>query len=192
MSPRTKEQFEQMRRHSRRRILDAALELFANQGYHPTTVDQIARQAGVSKGLIYHHFSSKEELLQAIIQSTFQIFDQIISESATTSSAVERITKLIETSFDVLQTSRHYWTLIFQLFLQPAVLKQFGNPLRDYYQQFVAKMGHDFSEMGIAEPEMEARILGAILDGISLHSILMADYPLDRVKKVLLDRYTKE
>ena len=52
------------RRH--RRILEAAEELFAAQGYAKTTVEEIARRAGVSKGLVYDHYDSKEELLRAV------------------------------------------------------------------------------------------------------------------------------
>jgi len=52
------------RRH--RCILAAAEELFAAQGYTKTTVDEIARRGGVSKGLVYEHYDSKEELLRAV------------------------------------------------------------------------------------------------------------------------------
>lgn len=48
-------------------IEDAAIELFMEQGYHATTMRQIAEQAELSLGGIYNHFSSKEEIFQAII-----------------------------------------------------------------------------------------------------------------------------
>ncbi|HYP48443.1 MAG TPA: helix-turn-helix domain-containing protein, partial [Thermoleophilaceae bacterium] len=43
-------------------ILSAALEVFAERGYHRTAIDDVARAGNVSKALIYEHFSSKEEL----------------------------------------------------------------------------------------------------------------------------------
>jgi TetR/AcrR family acrAB operon transcriptional repressor len=49
------------------RILDAAADLFSHFGYDKTTVDDIARQAGVSKGAIYLHFSSKDALFEALL-----------------------------------------------------------------------------------------------------------------------------
>jgi AcrR family transcriptional regulator len=52
------------RRHGR--ILDAAEELFATHGFAKTTVDEIAAAAGVSKGLVYDHYPSKEALLEAV------------------------------------------------------------------------------------------------------------------------------
>ena len=62
----------------REQILQAALTRFASQGYHHTTVDDIAREAGLSKGSIYVHFDSKKELfLSAFIRflDEFGAFD---------------------------------------------------------------------------------------------------------------------
>lgn len=50
-----------------RRILDAAAELFSHYGYDKTTVDDIAREAGISKGAIYLHFNSKDDLLESLL-----------------------------------------------------------------------------------------------------------------------------
>jgi AcrR family transcriptional regulator len=50
------------------RILDTAARLFAHYGYDKTTVDDIAREAGVSKGAVYLHWPGKEQLLLALIQ----------------------------------------------------------------------------------------------------------------------------
>ena len=47
----------------KQKLLDAATKLFESQGYFSTTVEQITDEAGVSKGLVYNYFSSKEELL---------------------------------------------------------------------------------------------------------------------------------
>jgi AcrR family transcriptional regulator len=60
MSPRTKQQFEDLRKDRRQAILDAALTVFANNGYHSASVSMIAKEAGVSKGLMYNYFESKE------------------------------------------------------------------------------------------------------------------------------------
>ena len=49
-------------------ILDAARDLFSRQGYHKTTMPEIAKAAGSSVGLIYYHFTSKADILVAIVQ----------------------------------------------------------------------------------------------------------------------------
>ena len=51
----------------RRAILDAAVRVFARKGAHATRVGDIAAEAGVSHGLLYHYFSSKDEVLETVI-----------------------------------------------------------------------------------------------------------------------------
>ncbi|MDX1385255.1 MAG: TetR/AcrR family transcriptional regulator [Thermoanaerobaculia bacterium] len=56
----------------RLRILEAASQCFARLGFAKTTVEDIAREAGVSKGLLYVHFEGKEGLLEAVLESTLE------------------------------------------------------------------------------------------------------------------------
>ena len=55
----------------RRLILDAAVHVFAHKGYHTSRVGDIAEQAGVAHGLLYHYFASKEELLETVFRETW-------------------------------------------------------------------------------------------------------------------------
>jgi AcrR family transcriptional regulator len=55
----------------RRLILDAAVHAFARKGYHACRVGEIAEEAGVAYGLVYHYFSSKEEILETIFRETW-------------------------------------------------------------------------------------------------------------------------
>ena len=52
----------------RSELIDAALRLFAEQGFRATTIADIATATGTAHGLVYHYFSSKDELLEAILQ----------------------------------------------------------------------------------------------------------------------------
>ena len=56
------------------RILRAASELFVQYGFDKTTVSEIAKEAGISKGAIYLHFQSKEHLLENLILQEFQAY----------------------------------------------------------------------------------------------------------------------
>ena len=66
MSPRTEEQFEEIRESKKNLIQEVALELFATRGYHSTSISMIAKEADISKGLLYNYFESKEELLNSM------------------------------------------------------------------------------------------------------------------------------
>ena len=54
---------------TRERILDAALSVFAERGYHRATVDDIVRASATSKGAVYHHFASKEAVFVALVDA---------------------------------------------------------------------------------------------------------------------------
>jgi TetR/AcrR family fatty acid metabolism transcriptional regulator len=55
----------------RRLILDAAVRVFAHKGFHTSRVGDIAEEAGVAHGLLYHYFSSKDEVLETIFRETW-------------------------------------------------------------------------------------------------------------------------
>jgi AcrR family transcriptional regulator len=62
---------------SRQRILDAAGQCFAASGYAKTTVEEVASRAGVSKGLVHHHFGTKERILEAVVERTLAKWDAV-------------------------------------------------------------------------------------------------------------------
>lgn len=65
---------EQMREERRRQILESALAVFSQKGFHASNVSDVAAHAGVSQGTIYWYFSSKEELFDAAIMAYFEGF----------------------------------------------------------------------------------------------------------------------
>lgn len=55
----------------RRELLDAAIRVFARRGYHESRVGEIAEEAGVAHGLLYHYFDSKEQVLETVFRETW-------------------------------------------------------------------------------------------------------------------------
>jgi AcrR family transcriptional regulator len=53
---------------TRRQLVDVATRLFADQGYEDTSTEQVLREAGVSRGSLYHHFDGKERLFEAVVE----------------------------------------------------------------------------------------------------------------------------
>ena len=79
--PRSKRLSEQMRTEGRARILSAARHLFARTGFDRCTVAEIARAAGMSKGNIYWHFRSKEEILKAVLTAAFEALGELLDRA---------------------------------------------------------------------------------------------------------------
>ena len=62
----------------RRRLLDAAVRVFARKGYHASRVGDIAEEAGVAYGLLYHYFASKEDVLRTVFRETWRALIETI------------------------------------------------------------------------------------------------------------------
>ena len=65
----------------RRQILDAAIRVFARQGFHSTRVSDIADEAGVAYGLVYHYFKSKDEVLNELFSERWSLLLAAIEEA---------------------------------------------------------------------------------------------------------------
>lgn len=76
----------------RRLLLDAAIRVFAQRGFHGCRVSHIAEEAGVSYGLVYHYFSSKDEILNMLFLERWGLLLEVIAEvDATDLSAREKL-----------------------------------------------------------------------------------------------------
>src|SRR5687767_11276478 len=64
----------------RRQILDAAIRVFARQGFHACRVSDVADEAGVAYGLVYHYFDSKEEILNTLFTERWQVMLDAIAD----------------------------------------------------------------------------------------------------------------
>ena len=126
MSPRTQLQFEEIREEKKTLIMDAALEQFASEGYYATTISQIANHAGISKGLLYNYFESKEALLIAILQRSvmeiYKYFD-VNKDGYLSEDEFEFFVRKISV---VLREKRSFWRLFFQLVMQKEVREKFS------------------------------------------------------------------
>jgi TetR/AcrR family transcriptional regulator, fatty acid metabolism regulator protein len=76
----------------RRDLLDAAIRVFASNGYHTCTVGRIAEEAGVAHGLLYHYFASKEEVLETILRETWtELLERVREVEASGEPAGEQL-----------------------------------------------------------------------------------------------------
>jgi TetR/AcrR family transcriptional regulator, fatty acid metabolism regulator protein len=79
----------------RRQIMEAAVRAFARKGYHACRVGEIAEEAGVAYGLVYHYFGSKEEVLQTIFRDTWtQMLARIAEVEQAAEPAHEQVRKV--------------------------------------------------------------------------------------------------
>ena len=98
-------------------ILDAALAVFSESGYHSASIDDIAREAGVSKALIYEHFASKQELYADLIARNARELTQRIGAGLVgveLESGSSRLAVGLDAFFAFVEERRDAWRMLFR------------------------------------------------------------------------------
>ncbi|MEM6342470.1 MAG: TetR/AcrR family transcriptional regulator [Bacteroidota bacterium] len=190
MSPRSSKQFEEIREQSREKILRAAFELFAKKGYHSTSISQIAKHAGVAKGLIYNYFEKKEDLMTGVITHEFAQGDDFLAKIMAEKPGKDRLRMLFELSFQFITQNLEYQRLMGQLSMQLNEFPDLIDMIQGRYKVLMPVLTEMLRDSGHPEPEKESIIVGAIMDGLGLQYIILGDaLPLEEIKKDVINRY---
>lgn len=178
------------REKSKRLLVETGLALFSEKGYDATSIRTIAAEAGVSLGLMYNYFSSKEELLLEIfrqgnsdIVNSFAVQDK----PAGTASLKQHILQTVQ----LLKEKRHFWRLLHSLRFQSNVMEKMALQVKSQVAFIEAKLKSNLEEAGVPAPELEAKLLFASIDGMAAHYLLNENYPIDKVANLLIKKYTK-
>ena len=191
MAPRTAEQFQDIRQASIQRIVAAGMKLFAKRGYLSVAVKDIAREAGISQGLMYNYFKSKEKLLSYIIDEMINDMAELLKSAHAADSPAERLKLLIQMPFQSLREKKEFWEMVLPILSQQAVNVKVKKQLKELFQSAIVQMEEIFRALKVPKARMEAYKLGAILDGVGwgYFFIFQDSYPLDEIEKKLLSDY---
>ncbi len=192
MSPRNKDQNETIRKASIAKIVTASIELFSTKGFETTSVSQIAKKAGISKGLIYNYFESKNALLKGV-------FDYFASEEENIMSEVEDenprifLGNLIRLTFKELRNRPEFWKMVMGMSIQPDMYSFIHKMAVEKMRVYFPLLEELLAGCGIEHPKQEAKLVAAQLDGIVIHYLLIREgYPLQEVEDYLIEKYCKE
>ena len=106
----------------REAILSAAEEVFARRGYHGASLDDIAQAAGISKALIYEHFTSKRELHASLVNAHVEeIFRRLQANAETRTPGEERLRGGIDAFLSFVEEHREAWRALFRNAADPEV-----------------------------------------------------------------------
>ena len=188
MSPRTPEQFEQMRKSRRQQIMDTALELFAHQGYANCSIAQLANHSGISKGLMYNYFESKEALLEAIIEEGMREILDYFDPDHDGVLTTEELTGFVKKIFSSIRENQQFWILYINIVLQPRV-KEFleGEPFSNIMDQYGPMLIDYFTRMGFEDPALEMLTFSALIEGFGV--LMVYAYPSVELPDELLRSY---
>lgn len=190
--PRTPEQYEQIRNEKKLFICETALGLFAQNGYHATPISQIAKEANMSKGLLYNYFESKEELLTSIIDNGFNELIENFDLNKDNILSDEEFEYFLHSLFKLLDSRRSFWKLYFSLMLQVSIAPLIEARVKVWYDMLTSVLEDFFIKRNIKNPRTEALTFGAMLDGLSFDYIINPDmFPVNDVINHIIDKYKK-
>ncbi|MEW5723217.1 MAG: TetR/AcrR family transcriptional regulator [Thermodesulfobacteriota bacterium] len=158
----------------RKQVLDIALDIIADQGYRQTTIDMIAQQAGVSKGVIYYHFGGKTELTAAIWTALMdELWTYRKSRVDQQVSASDKLRAYIEACFEFLFSYRkRHLAAIFEAGVD-LTAKEGRNPWSSAlnarafgFITQILKEGQARGEFGHFSPEKLAPVIQSAIDGL--------------------------
>jgi AcrR family transcriptional regulator len=103
-------------------ILDSALSVFADRGYHASAIDDIAREAGISKALIYEHFASKQDLYAELLElHAGELFDRLAAIAGAGQAASSRLRVGLDAFYGFVEDHRVAWRMLFREAMDPEV-----------------------------------------------------------------------
>ncbi len=195
MSPKSPDQFKAQREDRKQEILEAALSLFAQNGFENTRIQQITEKASISKGLFYNYFESKEAILQELFALLFTKIQELVKLVESYKSGITNPQETIKTLLSLTHKSAvenlEFWTFYSRLTFQLNEPEDTLAKLLQFEKAYNAQLACIFSDLGYANAKTEAILFNNTLDGIILNYVLRPkNYPLDAVMNQFKDKYS--
>lgn len=188
--PRTKEQFEEIRSKTKRKILESALLLFAKKGFKGTSINDIAISAGISKGLAYNYFKDKNEIMISVLGLISEEIGLLYSKAAEETDPKKKLKILINQTFKTLQKDEKFWRIYMNFTLSPEIKETANQFMSGFMEDSFGWLEKIFKEVGVKNPAIESKLFGAIIDGVCFHYIFdKEEYPIEKMRKFLIDKY---
>ena len=157
---------------SRQQLVDVAIDCFALHGFQGTSIDRIARAAGVTKGALYYHFRDKEDLLLEAVKNRIGEFERhVLDAVAASDDTYERLKRVVDACFVTATASNHrrfiITLMVEALDTNPRLSEQFRKVLRRM-RGFLADVIADGQRRGtmrldVAPVDAAALIAGTIM-----------------------------
>lgn len=171
MSPRTSKQFEEIRADKHKLILDTAVSLFADKGFHATSISMIAKKAGMSKGLMYNYFESKEALLKAIMDELLVIVMDLMNPDHDDEITSQEMEDFLSLMLDLIKQNSEHWKLYFQLSLKKDISEIIQS--ESFKNQIIRSHGliYKYFSERFDNPELEMMIFTSLFMGFSMQYV---------------------
>jgi AcrR family transcriptional regulator len=177
----------------REQILHAAVLLFEQRGFEGVSVDEIATKARISKGLAYHYFASKEEILFEIIRLRLDELDVLIERMRAEPLASQRLRLLLAQLIDEVTKGEKRQRFLITTFLQAQHNKLVQKAMRVTPERFEALHKEEIrllQDLGIENVESELLLFRAGMQGmVFLYLLNPTGFPIRKVAAEFMAKY---
>lgn len=189
---------------TREKIIETATRLFSTHGYESTSLSQVARDARVSKALIFWHFESKENLFQAVLSRTIEPYSWDLGRDLDGLSEPDQLKKLMDLYYEFVTENMHSVRFFMSLFLReekrPGELFERILALYGLYKTLLSEVITRGRESGSLKSSLEADLHSSLvlsaLNGILLQAFVQhprspaAPALLEELKRTFVDQFT--
>jgi AcrR family transcriptional regulator len=191
--PRTPAENDRIRRETMDRILATSLQLFCEKGYYATSIEEIAKQAQISKGLLYHYFRSKEEVLSALVDRRIEDVLVVMNAAKRKRTPAAQIRHIVEGALADVEQQPEVFRFYLNLFSQPKLDLSVANAsqklMEEQARQFEVQTTM-FEKLGIENPRVRSLYFSSTLQGIMLmYSTYPTTFPLAAVKAQVIAEF---
>ncbi len=192
MSPKVTEEYKQV---VREEILQAAEDLFARKGYHETSMDDIVKESGLSKGAIYGYFDSKQEIFLALSDKCMESeLGAIRSIFSPNDSASKKLEKSAEIHFDGIEGSIEVCKMNLEWWIESPRVESLHHKMESHYKmvhKFIAEMISEGIKKGEfrqdIDPDALSSIIHAAINGLLLHRATTGqDFDWQKIRSTFL------
>ncbi len=185
MSPRNEEQNAQIKDERREQILSAALKVFARRGFAATKISDIVAQGGISHGLVYHYFKSKEDIFYELLHRALSTSgESLLMVEALPISPLQKVyetAKYILTGIDQWEDTSYYFLIVIH-----AALMDTRDNEKVFAESEVAveslmrilKQGQALGEVREGDEREMAILFFAAIQGVAFYKLSMKNFKL--------------
>lgn len=178
----------------REAILGAALEVFSERGFHEASLDDVAGRNGISKALIYEHFTSKRELHRALLERYVrELLDRVATASALVEPGEQRLRAGVDAFLRFVEERRGAWRMLFRNVADPEMADALARLVEEVGVAIAALMAADARHTQLTDPrpeqvvDMLARQLVGAVQALANWWNDHSEVPRERVLSLAMD-----
>lgn len=191
--PRTPAENERIRQAAKDKIHAAAMTLFIKKGYHATSIDDVAKQAQISKGLLYNYYKGKEELLAAMVQVRIEEVKEVMEAATKLATTHEQLRHIVDGALDNVYQRPDVYRFYLNLQTQPEddrVLATYRKQLNEESRRQFEVQCQIFQQLGVKQPRLRSLYFSSALQGAMLMMTTYPEgFPVEEMKEQIVREY---